>query len=204
MALENEETASAGRSGTIKLILRLLPVALFGGLAIVFAISLFSGDASVLPSVLIDKPIPQFKLTGMGKDTESGLDLPGLTTKDLIKGDVTVVNFWASWCPPCRAEHPVLMKLKELNKAQIYGISQKDDPVKSLQFLRTLGNPYTAVGVDSNGRVAIDWGVYGLPETFVVDGEGKIRFKFVGPMSYKILAEKLLPEIEKAKRPISR
>lgn len=204
MSVNSNEAEVSEGSGYLKLVFRLLPVALFLGLAGIFAVSLFSGDASVLPSALIDKPVPQFKLPGMGKAVAGNTAMPGLASEDLKQGKVTVVNYWASWCPPCRLEHPVLMHLSTLNKAELVGISQKDDPVKSQQFLKALGNPFTAMGVDRSGRVSIDWGVYGLPETFIIDGKGNIRFKYVGPISDDILATKILPEIEKAKRPISR
>ena len=202
MSVESEKSDGGDSAGYLKLVFRLLPVALFLGLAGVFGVSLFSGDASILPSALINKSVPQFNLPSLGETEGVTSSIPGLKTEDLKQGNVTVVNYWASWCPPCRYEHPVLMRLNKMNIVKLVGISQKDDPVKSLQFLNGLGNPYSAVGVDRNGRVSIDWGVYGLPETFVVDGAGKIRFKFVGPISNKILEEKILPEIEKAKRPI--
>ena len=204
MSVNGEEAGTGERKEYLNLIFRLLPVVLFLGLAGIFGVSLFSGDASVLPSALIGKPVPQFKLAGLDKGISGNPAMPGLTDEDLKQGKVTVVNYWASWCPPCRLEHPVLMRLKQMNKAKLVGISQKDDPVKSIRFLNSLGNPFSAMGIDRNGRVSIDWGVYGLPETFIIDGAGKIRFKHVGPISDRVLAEIILPEIEKAKRPISR
>lgn len=199
---ENNIEHAQTEGGAFKLMLRLLPVALFLGLAGIFFVRLYAGDASVLPSALIDKSVPQFVLPSMGENIDGGAEMPGLATKDLQQGGVTVVNYWASWCPPCRAEHPSLMELQRLNKAKLVGIAQKDNPQKSQQFLRALGNPFSAMGVDRDGRVSIDWGVYGLPETFIVDGKGVIRFKYVGPISPKILATKILPEIEKAKLPL--
>lgn len=196
---EQEEESGAG----FRLFLRLLPVGLFLGLAGLFFVRLYAGDASVLPSALIDKSVPQFVLPGLAQNVDANGKLPGLATKDLVQGEVTVVNYWASWCPPCRAEHPFLMKLKNMNKAKLVGIAQKDDPQKSWNFLSALGNPFSAMGIDRDGRVSIDWGVYGLPETFIVDGKGIIRYKYVGPISDEILKTKILPEIEKAKRPIS-
>lgn len=203
MSADPEETVENAGSDVFRMALRLLPVALFLGLAGIFFVRLYAGDASVLPSALIDKSVPQFNLPGMGKDAGSDMKLPGLATKDLKQGKVTVVNYWASWCPPCRAEHPNLMRLKDLNKAELVGIAQKDDPQKSQQFLRALGNPFSAMAVDRDGRVSIDWGVYGLPETFIVDGNGIIRFKYVGPISDRVLETKILPEIEKAKQPLT-
>lgn len=204
MSVGSENGEADGGRGYLRLIFRLLPVGLFLGLAGIFAVSLFSGDASVLPSALINKSVPQFKLPGLAKNESEEPNVPGLSTADLKQGKVTVVNYWASWCPPCRLEHPVLMRLKSMNKATLVGISQKDDPARSRKFLNALGNPYSAIGNDNNGRVSIDWGVYGLPETFIIDGNGLIRFKYVGPISDEILATKILPEIEKAKRPILR
>jgi len=203
MSVDSEEVKAGGINKNLKLFFRLIPVILFAGLAAAFAISLFSGPANVLPSALINKSVPEFVLPSLGDDKDVNSTLPGLKTEDLKQGKVTVVNYFASWCPPCRFEHPVLMRLNQINIVKLVGISQKDDPVKSQQFLDELGNPYSAVGVDRNGRVSIDWGVYGLPETFVVDGEGKIRYKYVGPISFDFLEAKILPEIEKARRPIS-
>ncbi len=202
MSVDSEDIKAGGINKHLKLGLRLLPVLLFAGLAAAFAISLISGPANILPSALINKTVPEFVLPSLGDDKDVDSTLPGLKTEDLKQGQVTVVNYFASWCPPCRFEHPVLMRLNQMNIVKLVGISQKDDPVKSQQFLDELGNPYSAVGVDRNGRVSIDWGVYGLPETFVVDGEGKIRYKYVGPISFGLLESKLLPEIEKARRPI--
>ncbi len=203
MSVDSEEVEAGGLSKHLQLIFRLLPVLLFAGLAGAFTISLLSGPANILPSALINKSVPQFILPSLGDDENVTSTLPGLKTEDLIKGKVTVVNYFASWCPPCRYEHPVLMRLNRMNIVKLVGISQKDDPVKSMNFLNELGNPYSAVGVDRNGRVSIDWGVYGLPETFIVDGEGRIRFKYVGPISNQLLESKIIPEIEKARRPIS-
>jgi cytochrome c biogenesis protein CcmG, thiol:disulfide interchange protein DsbE len=203
MSVDSEKVEAGGLSKHLKLIFRLLPVLLFAGLAGAFTISLLSGPANILPSALINKSIPQFTLPSLGDDENVTSTLPGLKTEDLIQGKVTVVNYFASWCPPCRYEHPVLMRLNRMNIVKLVGISQKDDPVKSMNFLNELGNPYSAVGVDRNGRVSIDWGVYGLPETFIVDGEGKIRFKYVGPISNQFLDAKIIPEIKKARRPIS-
>jgi len=203
MSVDSEEVEAGGLSKHLKLIFRLLPVLLFAGLAGAFTISLLSGPANILPSALINKSVPQFTLPSLGDDENVTSTIPGLKTEDLIKGKVTVVNYFASWCPPCRYEHPVLMRLNRMNIVKLVGISQKDDPVKSMKFLNELGNPYSAVGVDRNGRVSIDWGVYGLPETFIVDGQGRIRYKYVGPISNQFLDSKIIPEIEKARRPIS-
>ncbi|MBL1255534.1 DsbE family thiol:disulfide interchange protein [Methylocystis sp. Sn-Cys] len=179
--------------------LRFLPLILFALLAGLFLIRLFAGDASRIPSALIGKPAPTFNLPAL-----DGLkDTPGLSTEDLRKGHVSVVNIFASWCAPCRQEHPVLMAmardaaLKEKG-IEIYGLSYKDEPANALGFLQAGGNPFQRVGVDPAGRTAIDFGVYGVPETFVIKGDGTIAYKFVGPLSPSAVATTLLPEIEKA------
>lgn len=179
--------------------LRFLPLILFALLAGLFLIRLFAGDASRIPSALIGKPAPTFNLPAL--DGLKGT--PGLSTEDLRKGHVSVVNIFASWCAPCRQEHPVLMAmardagLKEKG-VEIYGLSYKDEPANALGFLQAGGNPFQRVGVDPAGRTAIDFGVYGVPETFVIKGDGTIAYKFVGPLSPSAVATTLLPEIEKA------
>lgn len=179
--------------------LRFLPLAVFALLAGVFLIRLFAGDAARLPSALIGKPAPTFDLPALAGLT----DTPGLATADLRKGHVSLVNIFASWCSPCRQEHPVLMslshdeKLKSLG-VEIYGLSYKDEPANSLGFLAENGNPFQRVGVDPAGRTAIDFGVYGVPETFVVTGDGVIAYKFIGPLTPSAAATTLIPEILKA------
>lgn len=179
--------------------LRFLPLALFALLAGLFLIRLFAGDASRIPSALIGKPAPTFDLPAL----EGLADVPGLTTEDLRKGHVSVVNVFASWCAPCRQEHPVLMSIArdEALKAkgvEIYGLSYKDETANALAFLQGVGNPFQRVGVDPAGRTAIDFGVYGVPETFVVKGDGTIAYKFVGPLTPSAAATTLIPEIMKA------
>lgn len=179
--------------------LRFLPLILFALLAALFLFRLFAGDASRIPSALIGKPAPTFNLPAL-----DGLkDTPGLSTEDLRKGHVSVVNIFASWCLPCRQEHPVLMAmardgtLKEKG-VEIYGLSYKDEPANALGFLQEGGNPFQRVGVDPAGRAAIDFGVYGVPETFVIKGDGTIAYKFIGPLTPSAVATTLVPEIEKA------
>lgn len=171
----------------------LLPVIVFAGLALVFWWGLF-GNPSEIPSALIGKPAPAFTLEPI-----EGLNLPGLNSGELAQGKVTVVNIWASWCVPCRQEHPLLMELAKRQDIRLVGINNKDEPDNARRFLGTLGNPFAAIGADRNGRVTIDWGSYGVPETFVVDGQGVIRFKWIGPLSPEVLAGVLAQEIEKAK-----
>ncbi len=172
----------------------LIPVVGFLVLAVIFGRSLYTvgvegRQASDLPSVLIDKPAPQFVLppiAGPGK---------GFSRADL-GGKVSLVNVWASWCPPCRIEHPVLMRLARQG-VTIWGINYKDKPADAQAFLDELGDPFKSIGADRNGRTAIDWGVYGYPETFVVDAEGRVRYRHVGPIQARDLEEKILPLLEK-------
>ncbi len=167
-------------------VLYLVPLAAFLMLAAWFAIGL-TRDPSKLPSALLDRPVPDFALPAL-----AGSDVPALTSAAL-QGKVSLVNVFASWCVPCRAEHPILMRLARENGVPIYGISYKDKAADSLRFLRELGNPYAAIGHDESGRVGIEWGVYGVPETFVVDRAGRIRHKHVGPITPKDLQDRLLP-----------
>ncbi len=132
-------------------------------------------DPRAVPSVMIDKPVPEFALPAI-----EGMDGPGLTSDDLKTGEVTLVNFFASWCLPCRAEHFFLTELAEKHGVRLVGINYKNDPLDARAFLAELGNPYRQIGADADGRVGIDWGVYGLPETFIVDGTGRIRYRHVG------------------------
>jgi cytochrome c biogenesis protein CcmG/thiol:disulfide interchange protein DsbE len=157
------------------------------------------GDHSKLPSALIGKPAPEFTLAPLeGLKGANGAQVPGFSSAQL-KGRVTIVNVWASWCAPCRVEHPLLMELARRDDATLVGINYKDQPSNAVGFLGQLGNPFAEVGVDPNGSAAIDWGVYGVPETFIVNADGIIVYKFVGPLSEESLANTFLPELEKAK-----
>lgn len=169
-------------------LLYLLPLAAFVALALWFAIGL-TRDPSKLPSALLDRPAPEFTLPEL-----AGAGVPALNSTAL-NGKVSLVNVFASWCVPCRAEHPILMRLATENGVPVYGISYKDKAADSLRFLRELGNPYAAIGHDESGRVGIEWGVYGVPETFVIDRTGRIRHKHVGPITPKDLQDTLLPLI---------
>ena len=166
--------------------LTLVPALVFLLLAFLFLIGLRSRDPSVVPSALLGKPVPEFALPPL-----EGLGLPGLNSADLSAGKVTLVNVWASWCGPCRIENPVLMELAKRPDLRLVGINYKDEAQNGVRFLRSLGVPYQAVGMDRSGRTSIDWGVYGVPETFVVDRQGIIRFKWVGPISDAIARAKL-------------
>lgn len=178
----------------------LAPVLIFMALAMVFAFALKTGDPSKLPSALIGKPAPAIELKPLEGLVEGDKAVPGFKTSDLGKGKVAIVNFWASWCVPCVQEHPVLIELQKRTGVDVYGINYKDQTAAARRFIGRYGNPFTAVGVDDNGRGAIEWGVYGMPESFVVDGQGRIALKHVGPMSEEIIAQKIIPAIEAARR----
>ncbi len=171
-----------------------IPLIVVIALVILFA-SQINRDSSILPSVLINKPAPQFTLPpieGIEDNT------PGLSHADLI-GQVSVVNVFASWCIPCRQEHPFLVELGERNIVALYGLNQRDNPEDARSFLTELGNPYDRIGSDFNGRVSIDWGVYGVPETFVVNAQGIITYKQIGPLNENTYFNGLLPAIEAAR-----
>ena len=169
-----------------------LPLIALVALVSVFALSI-NRDPSLVRSVLIDKPAPVFAMAEVPE-----LGVPGFDTAAL-KGEVTVVNVFASWCIPCRDEHPLLVALKEVSGVRLFGINQSDAPENARAFLAELGNPYDAVGADRDRRVSIDWGVYGVPETFVVDAEGVITFKHVGPLTPTAIETELMPAIERAR-----
>ena len=168
-------------------------------LGLLFAVGLRTGDPSRLPSALIGKPAPQFTLPAVDGVARGGSAIPGFSTADLAGGEPTVVTVWASWCPPCVQEQPTLVAFKARNNVRLYGINYKDEPASAARFLARLGNPFDAIGADRSGRVGIDWGVYGVPETYVVDGRGQIVHKLVGPVSAEALQQQILPAIERAK-----
>jgi cytochrome c biogenesis protein CcmG/thiol:disulfide interchange protein DsbE len=173
--------------------LAILPLVVFAGLAAIFFIQLRSGeDSSFVPSVLIGREAPATNLPPL-----AGSDLPGLASAD-FKGHVTLVNVWASWCAPCREEQPLLMKLKGDPRFRLTGLNYKDKPENALRFLGEMGNPFAAIGVDQNGRTAIDWGVYGVPETYLVGKDGRILYKHVGPFTEQSITGELMPAVEKA------
>lgn len=176
-----------------------VPLLVFAALAVLFYVALFSGDPSRLPSALIGKPVPSFDLPPVAGLVDGGKQVPGFGSKDLAKGEVSIVNVWASWCVPCRTEHPFLVSLKERSKAPLFGLNYKDQAAAARRFLGHYGNPFVAVGADRNGRTAIDWGVYGVPETFIVDGKGRIVYKHVGPIDEAAIIGKLLPAIAEAR-----
>lgn len=179
-----------------RLWLVLLPVIVFAGLALLFWKGLY-GTPNEIPSALIDKPVPDFVLNPV-----DGLGLPGFGDADLKKGKVTVINVWASWCAPCRLEHPLLGELAKRPDITLLGMNYKDEPQNAVEFLNSLGQPFAAVGMDRDGRTAIDFGVYGVPETFIVDGQGIIRYKHIGPLTEAAIAGDMAREIDRAKTPL--
>ena len=167
-------------------LIALLPVALFLVVAGYFAWSLRPGyDPHDLPSAMIDREAPSFDLPALSGN--------GRLARDELKGKPVVINFFASWCVPCRQEHPLLMHLAHEGAIRLYGIAYKDKPEDSQRLLSQLGDPYKVVGVDRDGRTGLDFGVYGVPETYVLDASGHIRKKFVGPLTEATVNNELLP-----------
>ena len=198
-ASQDDATVAVAPQRRGSLTFALLPLVVFAVLVLVFYVGLYRGDPTTLPSALIGKPAPELDLAPLDGLLDGETPVPGLASADLKKGRVSIVNVWASWCGPCRLEHPYLIKLAEDDAIDMVGINYKDAPGNARRFLGFLGNPYKAVGVDPTGRAAIDWGVHGVPETFVVDGQGTVVFKHVGPIGPNALETKLLPAIERAK-----
>jgi cytochrome c biogenesis protein CcmG/thiol:disulfide interchange protein DsbE len=174
-----------------------LPLVAFAALAALFWFRLGDGDPSKIPSALIGHPAPQTALPPLPGLAIGGAQVPGLDPAD-FKGKVSVVNVWASWCVPCHDEAPLLIELGKDKRLQIVGINYKDKPDNARRFLGRYGNPYGIVGVDGNGRAAIEWGVYGVPETFVVGRAGTIVYKMVGPVTPDNVDSVLKVEIDKA------
>jgi cytochrome c biogenesis protein CcmG/thiol:disulfide interchange protein DsbE len=174
------------------------PVALVLGFAAIAYSMMTSGkDNSVLPSALIGALAPELSLPPLDGAVNNGKPMPALTS-DAIRGQLTLVNVWASWCVPCRQEHPIIMGLSKDSRIKVVGINYKDKNENALGFLAELGNPFAAIGVDPRGAAAIDWGVYGIPESYLVGADGKIIYKRVGPFDEKSLNNDLFPAIEKA------
>ena len=174
-----------------------LPFLIFAVLAGLFWYSLQSGDPSLLPSPLIGKKVPDFTLPSLEGLNAEGNQVPGFASSDLASGEPTIVNVFASWCTECQVEHPLLLTLGQQPGVRLYGIDYKDDPVAARRFLGRHGNPYERVGADRSGRVAIDFGVYGVPETYVVTGEGKIAYRHVGPLTEQAVMDRILPLVQK-------
>jgi cytochrome c biogenesis protein CcmG, thiol:disulfide interchange protein DsbE len=190
-------SATASESSSRRRVLVLLPLVLFLGLAALFLFRLFAGDPSLIPSALIGHPAPQTALPPVAGLERNGVALPGLDPAN-FKGTVTVVNVWASWCVPCRDEAPLLLQLSQDSRFRLIGINYKDEAGNARRFVARFGNPFAAAGADDSGRAGIEWGVYGVPETFVVGRDAKIAYKLVGPITADNIDSVLMPQIEKA------
>ena len=192
----SETGQSAGTGGVLRTALLLLPLAAFLALAAVFLMRI-GGDHSRVPSALIGSPAPKTDLPPLDGLTRDGAAVPGLTNATFA-GKVTLVNVWASWCVPCHEEIPFLAQLARDTRIQLAGINYKDKPENARRFLNRYGNPFVATGADRNGRTAIDWGVYGVPESFVIGRDGRIAYKLIGPINGTNFDAVLKPELEKA------
>ena len=175
----------------------LVPLVVFLALAALFFYRLGSGDPSRLPSALIGRPVPDTPLLPVVGLVRDGTPVPGIVSGD-FKGPVTLVNVWASWCVPCHDEAPLLMKLADDKRLRLIGINYKDQTDNARRFLGRYGNPFAVAGADASGRASIEWGVYGVPETFVIGRDGRIVFKLVGPITPDNLDRTLRPQLEKA------
>ena len=193
MSAVAKENMNIGRRRVIVL----APLVVFLALVALFLIRLYSGDPSRIPSALIGHPAPQTDLPPVAGLERNGAAVPGIDAAS-FKGAVTVVNVWASWCVPCHDEAPLLMRLAQDSRFRLIGINYKDEPDNARRFLGRYGNPFAAAGADLNGRAGIEWGVYGVPETFVVGRDARIAYKLVGPITADNINTVLKPEIEKA------
>ncbi len=190
-------TDEAARPKSRRTLWVLLPLVVFIGVAALFLVGLKEGDPSRLPSVLIGKPMPKTDLPPIAGLTRDGKPVPGLD-EATFKNNVTLVNVWASWCVPCHDEVPYLEVLGKDKRFKLVGINYKDSAADARRFLNMYGNPFIASGADRSGRTSIDWGVYGVPETYVVNRAGTIIYKLVGPITADNLSNTVMPEIEKA------
>lgn len=190
-------SAEDRRSVARRRIVVLAPLAVFLALALLFLFRLGTGDPSIIPSALIGHPVPQIDLPPLAGLERDGTPVPGVAAAS-FKGKVSVVNVWASWCVPCHDEAPQLLQLAKDRRVRLVGINYKDDPDNARRFLGRYGDPFAAAGADLNGRAAIEWGVYGVPETFIVGRDGRIAYKLVGPITTDNYNAVLLPQIEKA------
>jgi cytochrome c biogenesis protein CcmG/thiol:disulfide interchange protein DsbE len=191
------ETASQDSEMRPRRLIVLVPLILFAGLTALFLVRLNAGDPSLIPSALIGHAVPQTALPPIAGLKRDGAAVPGIDPAS-FQGAVTVVNVWASWCVPCHDEAPLLMQLAQDSRLRVIGINYKDDADNARRFLGRYGNPFAAAGVDQNGRAAIEWGVYGVPETFVIGRGARIAYKLVGPITPDNFQSILVPQIDKA------
>jgi cytochrome c biogenesis protein CcmG/thiol:disulfide interchange protein DsbE len=189
---EEERDTAAKPKATL-----LLPLILAAVLVVFLFVALRTGDPSRLPSALIGKPVPEFALPGIPSVLGDYGPASGLSSAVFKTGKATVLNVWASWCAPCVAEHPQLIELSRTG-VPVYSINYKDKPEAARRFLASHGNPFRSIGADADGLTAIDFGVYGVPETFVIDGGGRIAYRYPGPITPEILNDKIIPAIRKA------
>ena len=193
----DQHSTAASRHVARRRLLVLVPLVIFIGLVLLFLFRLNSGDPSLIPSALIGHPAPQTNLPPVPGLERDGAPVPGIEAAS-FKGAVTVMNVWASWCVPCRDEAPLLMQLAKDGRLRLIGVNYKDQPDNARRFLGRYGNPFAAAGADQNGRAAIEWGVYGVPETFLVGRDARIGYKLVGPITADNYEALLKPQIEKA------
>ena len=191
------ETASQKSEMRPRRLVVLVPLIVFAGLTALFLVRLSAGDPSLIPSALIGHPVPQTALPPIAGLKRDGAAVPGVDPASFT-GAVTVVNVWASWCVPCHDEAPLLMQLAQDQRLRVIGINYKDGADNARRFLGRYGNPFAATGADNNGRAAIEWGVYGVPETFVIGRDARIAYKLVGPITPENLQSILVPQIDKA------
>ena len=189
----HDEEAAPAKSGRSRFIFAFLPLIVFGALAVFFYVQLNSGrNANEVPSVLIGTKAPSLNLPPLEGLKHKGTQVPALTDGE-ISGKLALVNVFASWCVPCRQEHPLFMSLSRSNEVPIYGINYKDPPDQAAAWLDDLGDPYTRIGADHDGRAGIEWGVYGIPETYVIAANGTIAYRHVGPLTQSDIDNTLLP-----------
>jgi cytochrome c biogenesis protein CcmG/thiol:disulfide interchange protein DsbE len=198
---EDSGTVAAQRpsGGAYRRLLILLPLFVVLGLVALFFVSLETVDPQRLPSVLIGKPVPVFALAPIPRENSADAAFPGFASSDLAKGEPSIVNVWASWCAPCAIEQPTLLAFAKESGVPLYGLNYKDKPDAARSFLGRFGNPFKAIGMDESGRIAIEFGVYGVPETFVIDGKGRIVTRYPGPLTADAIKNEIMPALEKAK-----
>lgn len=189
------ENGEGGRSS----LYFILPFGIFAVIAVMFLFKIISNrDPSEIKSPLIGKPAPQFSLPPLEQLQRNGAVVPGFAAADLAKGEPTMIVVWGSYCIPCAQEAPALLAFKAKFNVRLFGLNYKDKPDAAREFLARYGNPFDAVGDDRSGRVSIDWGIYGAPETFIVDGHGTVLYKYVGPLTQSVLKSEVLPILNKA------
>jgi cytochrome c biogenesis protein CcmG/thiol:disulfide interchange protein DsbE len=181
----------------VKRLIFLVPILVFMGLAVLFWAGLNGGSPTYVPSGMVGKAAPDITLPPLDAEAQN------FTRAELADGRPTIVNFWASWCAPCRVEHSTLEALAAGGGVALYGVDYKDDPRAARGFLKELGNPFGKINTDREGRVAIDWGVTGVPETFVVDGNGVIRVHYAGPLTQDVLQRLILPAMAEKSAPVA-